>query len=82
MRGGIQRGTLPTLASLSSERSEVCRRQKARLASSPNTGVGEFSALRMYGGKARGWGREYKGVAVLLIILQLTGEDSNGVAGI
>ncbi len=38
--------------------------------------------LRMYGGTARGWGRVYNGVAVLLIILQLTGEDSNGVAGI
>ncbi|AUB42996.1 hypothetical protein COO91_09152 (plasmid) [Nostoc flagelliforme CCNUN1] len=38
--------------------------------------------LRMYGGTARGWGQEYKGVAVLLTILQSTEEDSNGVAGI
>ena len=57
MRGGIQRGKCPPLASLSSERSEVCRRQKARLASSQNAGVTRYHVLRKYGGTARGWGR-------------------------
>ncbi|MHC5915613.1 MAG: hypothetical protein ACYTXE_32495 [Nostoc sp.] len=82
MREGFQRGTLPTLASLSSERSEVWRSQKARLASSPFSGKRGVRCYVCTEAQRGTEGGSTFGVAVMLTILQPTEEDSNSVAGI